>query len=89
MLHWTQMADGHLGPVSNGQRWTFETSYVTWSQKSTPLYTLNPDLIHRSIVTDVLMYRFARFTISLEFAFMVTIFDIFKLIINCKVDHHI
>ena len=41
----TQMADSHLGlglngqwPFgvgSNGQWWTFETSDVTWSQKST------------------------------------------------------
>ena len=41
----TQTADGHLGPGLNGRRpfgvglngqwWTFETSDVTWSQKST------------------------------------------------------
>ena len=67
-LKWTmtQMANGHLDPdlnvqwtfrlVSHGQHWTFETSNVTWSQKSTLVYTLNPELMHRSIVTHVLMY---------------------------------
>ena len=34
-LYWIQMADGQFRPVSNGQQWTFETSDVTWSQKST------------------------------------------------------
>ena len=43
--------------------------------------------MHRSIVTDVLMYKFAKVTIYLEFALIVTIFDIFKLIIDYKVDH--
>ena len=42
------MADGHLC-----QRWTFEISEVAWSQKSSLVYTLNPELMHRSIVTDV------------------------------------
>ena len=70
-LHWTkwpmtQIADGHLGPdlycrwpfrpVSNGQWWTFETSDVTRSQKSTLVYTLNPGLIHRFIIAGVPMY---------------------------------
>ena len=27
------------GPVSNGQRWAFETSDATWSQKFTLVYT--------------------------------------------------
>ena len=31
----TQMANGHLGLDLNGQWFTFETSDVTWSQKST------------------------------------------------------
>ena len=62
----TQMADGHLGPdlknrqpfrlVSNGQQWTFETSDVTCSQKSTLVNMLNPELMHSSFVTDVQMY---------------------------------
>ena len=39
--------------VSNSQQWTFETNDVTWSQKSTLVYTLNPELMRRSIVTDV------------------------------------
>ena len=76
-LHWTQMADGHLG--------TFETSNVTWSQKS----TLNPELMCRSIIPDVQIYRFAKVTIYLGFAFIVRIFDIFKLIIDYQADHQI
>ena len=40
----------------------------------------------RSIVTDVLIYRFAKVIIYLGFAFIVTIFDIFKLIIDNQVD---
>ena len=72
-LHWTQMADGHLG----------------WSQKSTLVYTLNLELMCRFIVTDglILMYRFAKVTIYLRFAFIITVFDIFKLIIDYQVDH--
>ena len=55
------MADVSIGwrpfkPVKNGQRWTFETSDVTWPQKSTMVYTLNPELMHRSIITYVQMY---------------------------------
>ena len=42
--------------VSNGQRWSFNTSDVTWSQKFTLVYTLNPELTHRSTITDVLVY---------------------------------
>ena len=37
----------------------------------------------------LLMYRFAKVTICLSFAFIVTIFDIFKLIIDYQVDHQI
>ena len=58
MLYWTQMtqkADDHLGWSQNGQRLTFETSDVTWPQRSTLVYTLNPELMHGSIVTDVQM----------------------------------
>ena len=72
-LHWTQMANGHFRLdlngrqpsrlVSNGQWWTFETIDVTWSQKSTLVYTLNLELICRSVITDVQMYRFAKVTI--------------------------
>ena len=57
----TQMADDHLGLdlndpqpfrlVSNGQWWTFETNDVTL------VYTLNPELMHRSIITDVEIYQ--------------------------------
>ena len=57
------MADGHLslglngqqpfGVGSNGQQWSFETSDVTWSQKSTLVYTLNPELMHGPIITNV------------------------------------
>ena len=65
----------------------FETSDVTWSQKSTLVNTLNPELMHRSIINDVLMYRFAKVAIYLGFAFIVTIFDIFKLIIDYQADH--
>ena len=43
-------------------------SDVTLSQNSTPVYTLNPELMCRSIITDVQMYRFAKVTIDLEFA---------------------
>ena len=60
------MADGLLGLdlnsrrpfrwASNGQQWTFETSDVTWSQKSTLVNTFNSELMHRSIVTDVQIY---------------------------------
>ena len=69
---------------SNGQWWTFETSDVTWSQKSTIVYTLDPELMHTSIVTDVLDVQ-----IYSEFPFIVTIYDIFKLIIDYQVDHQI
>ena len=44
-------------------------------------------LMYRSSVTDVLMYRFAKVTIYFGFAFIVTILDIFKLIIDYQVDH--
>ena len=40
-----------------------------------------------SRVKSVLMYRFAEVTIYLGFAFIVTIFDICKSIINYQVDH--
>ena len=73
-LHWTQMADGHLI--------TFGTSDVTWYQKSTLVCTLNPELMSRSIVTDVHVHRFVKVTIYLGFAFILTIFDIFMLIID-------
>ena len=43
----------------------------------------------RSIITDVLKYKFGKVTIYLGFALMVTIFDIFKLIIDYQVDHQI
>ena len=38
VLEWpmTQMADGHLDPVSNGSWWTFENSDVIWSQNVHP-----------------------------------------------------
>ena len=39
--------------------------------------------------TNVQMYKFAKVTIYLRFAFVVTIFDIFKLIIDYEVDHQI
>ena len=69
--------------------WSFETSDVIWSPKSTLVYTLNPELMCRSIVTDVLMYRLTKVTIYLGFAFVVTIFDIFNLIIDYQVDNQI
>ena len=61
MLNWPKMADGHLrpvsnghlGPVSNGLTGILRTSNVTWSQKSTLVYRINPELMCRSIVTDV------------------------------------
>ena len=88
-LHWTLMADDSNGrrPISIVQQWTFRISDVTWSQKPTLVYTLNPDLMHRYIIADVQMYRFTKVTIYLGFAFVVTIFDIFKLIIDYQVDH--
>ena len=49
-------------------------------------------VLHKSIITDVQMYRFAKVTIYLGIAFMVfkaTTFDIFNLIINYQVDHQI
>ena len=80
------MADGHLGRFQMANGGLFETSDVTWSQKSTLVYTLNPELMHRSML---LMYRFARVIIYLGFAFILTIFDIFTLIIDYQVDHQI
>ena len=82
------MADGSNGqrlfrPVSNDQQWTFETSDVIWSQESTLVYTLNPELIHRSTVIDVQMYEV---TIYPGFAFIPTVFEIFK---NYPVNHQI
>ena len=67
----------------------FETSDATWSQKSTLVYTLNPELMCRSIITHVLMYWFAKVTIYSGLVFIVTIFDIFKSIIDYQVDHQI
>ena len=67
----------------------FEMSDVTWSQKSILVFTLNTELKHRSIVTNVLMYRLAKVTIYSGFAFIVTFFEIFKLIIDYQVDHQI
>ena len=52
----TEMANSQLGLGLNGsndQWWTFETSDVPWSQKSTLVYTLNPELMHGSIITNV------------------------------------
>ena len=66
---------------SNGQRWTFETSNV-----------IDSNLLRKSIITNVQMYRFAKVTIYLGIAFMVfkaTILVIFNLIINYQVDHQI
>ena len=72
----TQIADGHLGLDLNC-RWSFrlvlmvDTSDVTWSPQFTLVCTLNPELICRSIITDVqLVCRFAKVTIYLEFAFV-------------------
>ena len=42
-----------FGVGSSGQRWTFDTSDVPWYQKSTLVYTLNPELMCGPIV----MYR--------------------------------
>ena len=72
--------------MANGQWWTFETSDVAWSQMSMLVNTLNPELMHRSLITDVLM---CGFTFYLGFEFIVTIFDIFLLIIDYQVDHQI
>ena len=66
-----------------GLKWPtmdFETSAVTWFQKSTLVHILNPELM---------VYRFAKVTIYLVFAFVVTIFEIFILIIDYQVDHQI
>ena len=64
------MADDSYGrwpfrPVSNGQWWTFETSDVTWSQMSTLIYILNPELMYRSVLTDVLICQ-SQFTRDLH-----------------------
>ena len=80
------MADGHLGPGLNVQWWTFEASDDTWSQKSTLVYTLNSELMHGLIITNVQIHRFAKVTIYLGFAFLLTIFDIFMFIINYQFD---
>ena len=40
-------------------KWFTDTDacgHVTWSQKSTLVYTLSPGLMHKSIITDVQMY---------------------------------
>ena len=71
----------HVELDSNGQRWTFETSNV-----------IDSNLLRKSIITNVQMYRFAKVTIYLGIAFMVfkaTILVIFNLIINYQVDHQI
>ena len=43
-------------------------------------------MTHRSIIIDVLMYRFSKVTICLGFASRVTILDIFMLIIDYQDD---
>ena len=72
-------------------RYTITLHWTKWptSQKSTVVYTLNPE--SRSIVRDVMMYNIGKFTIYfyLGFAFIVTIFAIFKLIIDYQVVHEI
>ena len=70
----------------NGQRSTFKTSDVTWSQKSTLVYTLNPELMHRFMVTDVQITKVA---IYLLFTFIEMVFDIIKQIIDYQVDNQI
>ena len=101
----TPMVDNHLDPdlnsqqpfrpFLNGQMLTFQTSDVIWSQKATLGQHIKPRvnilyidpllLMH----TDVLVYRFAKVTIYLGFAFIVTIFNIFKLILYYQVDYQI
>ena len=44
MLHWTTMAYD-----SSGQWWTFENSDVAWSQRSTLVYVLDPELMQGQI----------------------------------------
>ena len=73
---------------SNGQRWTFETSDADWSQKSTLVYPLNPELMHRSIITDDWSVDMP-VTIYLRFTFILTIFDIFMLVIDYQIDYQI
>ena len=68
----------HVVLDSNG-RSQMATSDVTWSQKSTLVYTLNPELMRRSVITDVqiTVVHILLVMINLEFAFILTIFDIF------------
>ena len=47
------MANDHLGLDLNGQWHTFDTSDVTWSQKSTLVYILSPEFMP---INDVQMY---------------------------------
>ena len=47
------MADGHLNQSQMANSGLFETSDDTWSQKSTLVYTLNPELMCIPMVTDV------------------------------------
>ena len=53
------MADGHLGLDLNtdghlpGLKWPTVAKDITWPQKSILVYTINPELMRRSIVTDV------------------------------------
>ena len=76
MKRWTQK-----WPVSNGQRWALETIDATWSQKFTLVYTLNPELMCRSIVTDTDLLK-TQFTLDLHY---INNFDIFMLIIDYQV----
>ena len=56
------------------------------SQKSTLVYTLNPGLIHRSIVIDVQIYESHNL---LSICIDINNFDIFMLIIDYQADHQI
>ena len=78
-----------MGSVPDGL--IFEISDVTWSQKSTLVYTLNPELMHRSIITDVLMCCTDLPKSQFVFGYVsrVTISDILKFIIEDQVGHQI
>ena len=66
------MANGHFRPFSNG------ASGLLRPVMSPGLHIKSRVNVYGSIIADVLTYRFAKVTIYLGIAFIVTIFDIFS-----------
>ena len=83
-LGWSQMANGGiLRPVMLPG-----LKSPPWSTHQIQSYCIDQFLLSYRC-TNVLMYRFAKVTIYLGVAFIATIFDIFKFIIDYQVDHQI